>query len=86
MENKCVVCEEMVPEGGQVCPICNREYGGRSALSRKDNHTSICPECGAREAIRAAGKYNGMSDEEIKKAEEQVIAEIRKVTEKKYRR
>lgn len=80
MENKCVVCEGMVPEGRQVCPICNREYGGRPALSREDNRTSICPECGAREAIQAAGKYNGMSEEEIRKAEEQVIAEIRKVT------
>ncbi len=83
MEDRCVVCGGVVPEGRHVCPICNREYDDWPALSREDNLTLICPECGAREAVRAAGKYNGMSDEEIKRTEEQVIAEIRKVTGRK---
>ena len=25
MENKCIMCGEIIPEGRQVCPICERE-------------------------------------------------------------
>lgn len=81
MDDKCVICGEEVPEGRHVCPICNREYEKRAAMSRADNQMSICPECGVREAIRAAGRYNGLSREEIVKAEEQVIAMIREIQE-----
>lgn len=79
MEDRCVVCGETVPEGRHVCPICNRKYE-RPALPRGDNDTLICPECGIREAIRAAGKYTGMSAGQIKIAEEQVISMIRKTS------
>lgn len=37
------------------CPVCGREYSEPSALSRTDNKTEICPECGIREALQAAG-------------------------------
>lgn len=36
-----------------VCPTCHRRYVGAPALSRKDNRTAICPDCGTREAIEA---------------------------------
>lgn len=26
MEDRCVMCGEIVPEGRQVCPICERKY------------------------------------------------------------
>ena len=33
MEDHCVACGEVIPEGRQVCPICNREYeGGAGAV------------------------------------------------------
>ena len=35
----------------KVCPICNREYSERPALSRRDNKTEICPNCGMLEAL-----------------------------------
>lgn len=35
----------------QRCPKCKKEYTEHSALSREDNETEICPECGVREAI-----------------------------------
>lgn len=38
----------------RVCPLCRKEYDGVPALSRTDNETLICPECGTREAIDAA--------------------------------
>lgn len=34
-----------------VCPICKHEYDGYLALSRKENKTPICSECGMKEAI-----------------------------------
>lgn len=36
------------------CPICNKEFTERPALSRKDNKTEICPYCGIREALEEA--------------------------------
>ena len=33
------------------CPSCGRMYSGYPALSRKDNKTEICPDCGTAEAF-----------------------------------
>ena len=38
-----------------VCPRCGKSYAGRPALSRKDNETLICPDCGTREALESIG-------------------------------
>lgn len=38
-----------------TCPVCGRSYVGYPALSRKDNETLICPECGQREALESIG-------------------------------
>lgn len=38
---------------GNICPKCGCEYTGRPALSREDNETEICPDCGMREALNA---------------------------------
>ena len=38
-----------------ICPSCGKPYVGYPALSRKDNQTSICPDCGIREALVVAG-------------------------------
>ena len=35
----------------RVCPHCGRFFTERPAISRKDNTTEICPECGIREAL-----------------------------------
>lgn len=29
-----------------ICLICGKSYTGEPALSRKDNATLICPDCG----------------------------------------
>ena len=39
----------------RVCPKCGRQYSGHPALSRKDNETLICPDCGTREALESIG-------------------------------
>lgn len=33
------------------CPKCGNTYNERPALSRRDNKTEICPDCGMQEAI-----------------------------------
>ena len=39
--------------GGRVCPLCGKQYTAPPALSRRDNATDICPECGTMEALAA---------------------------------
>lgn len=38
-----------------VCPRCGKTYTERPALSRVDNETLICPDCGTREALETLG-------------------------------
>lgn len=37
------------------CPKCSNLLGDRPALSRRDNKTKICSECGQREAMKESG-------------------------------
>lgn len=37
------------------CPKCGRSYKEHSAISREDDRTEICPDCGIHEALAAAG-------------------------------
>lgn len=39
----------------RICPRCGRCYHGVPALSRADGITSICPDCGTREALESIG-------------------------------
>lgn len=35
----------------KICPKCGKEYSGYPAISRVDNKTEICPDCGVAEAF-----------------------------------
>ncbi len=39
----------------RICPRCGKPYCERPALSRTDNKTLICPDCGTREALESIG-------------------------------
>lgn len=39
----------------RTCPICGKEYTGVPALSRLDNETPICPDCGIRQSLESIG-------------------------------
>ena len=39
----------------RVCPLCGQTYGEAPALSRTDNQTLICPDCGTRQALESIG-------------------------------
>ena len=45
-----------------ICPSCGREYTDHPAVSRKDNITEICPDCGVIEALDAAGASQEVID------------------------
>ena len=47
-----------------VCPKCGNAYSGHPALSRLDNETLICPDCGTREALESID-VNKEEQEEI---------------------
>lgn len=50
----------------RMCPLCGKTYEDYPAISRTDNKTEICPECGIREALEAwfneRSKSNGSSE------------------------
>lgn len=39
----------------KICPYCGNEYQGKPALSRLDNKTLICTDCGIKEALTSIG-------------------------------
>ena len=39
----------------RICPKCGQTYHSAPALSRTDNQTLICPDCGTREALESLG-------------------------------
>lgn len=39
----------------KICPKCGQAYREPPALSREDNETLICPDCGTREALQSLG-------------------------------
>lgn len=43
------------------CPKCERRYIETPVISRKDKETEICPVCGMKEALDAAGIIEGSS-------------------------
>ena len=47
----------------RICQKCGKEYKGRPAISRKDNKTPICPDCGTLEALDDAGASDEMKQE-----------------------
>lgn len=41
----------------RICPTCNGILEGHPALSRRDNETEICNDCGVREALEDFVNY-----------------------------
>ena len=50
----------------RTCPKCGKEYQEHPAISRADNVTEICPDCGTLEALEAAGISKEAQDEILK--------------------
>lgn len=50
----------------RTCPKCGRTYKEPPAISREDNKTEICPDCGTLEALEAAGISKEAQEEILK--------------------
>ena len=59
----------------KICPLCGGPLTRHPALSRKDNKTLICPDCGTREALATLG----MDIED----QEGIIAAMHELSDKK---
>lgn len=44
------------------CPLCGKTYTDIPALSRADNVTLICPDCGTRQALQDFGVWGEDAD------------------------
>lgn len=53
-------------EKTRICPICGRKYTDYPALSRRDNTTEICPDCGVDEALDDFFNNSNINKEEEK--------------------
>jgi RNA polymerase subunit RPABC4/transcription elongation factor Spt4 len=49
----------------RICPICGKTYTEWPALSRVDNLTLICPDCGTRQALENMGVSSDETEEII---------------------
>lgn len=41
----------------KTCKSCGKTYTGYGAISRKDNKTEICSDCGTKEALEVFSKH-----------------------------
>ena len=57
---------------GRTCPLCGKAYTERPALSRKDDKTLICPDCGTREALESIGMDREEQDKVLKAIHEKI--------------
>ena len=65
MEDHCVMCGEIIPEGRQVCPLCEKKYGetdgtkGKAVFFHKNRKPKENPPRSIRrEAVDAGGGTN----------------------------
>ena len=49
-----------------VCPRCGKVYTDRPAISRVDDKTPICLDCGTREALESIGVDTAEQDKILK--------------------
>lgn len=59
----------------RTCPICGKTYHEYPSLSRTDDKTEICPDCGTRQALEAVG-ISAEKQEEILENIHQKTGEI----------
>lgn len=60
----------------KACALCGKPYTAPPAITRIDNRTEICHECGQRQALDAAG----IPPEE----QEKIIQKIREIESRYY--
>ena len=59
----------------RICPVCGKTYTDQPAISRIDNETPICPDCGTREALKNLDVPEDEIDEIIEKIHNATVNE-----------
>ena len=49
----------------KICPVCGGPLTAHPALSRRDNKTEVCPDCGIRQALSDFGMDEAKQEEII---------------------
>lgn len=57
MEQKATESNVKKEQELKTCPKCKKTFTGAGALSRRDNKTEICSECGTAEALEDFSNY-----------------------------
>ena len=47
----------------KICPVCGGPLTEHPALSRRDNRTEVCPDCGIRQALSDFGMHEAGQEE-----------------------
>ena len=47
----------------KICPLCGKAYTGYPAISRIDNSTPICGDCGIRQSLTSIGVDKAEAEE-----------------------
>ena len=53
----------------RICPVCHRSHTEPPAISRVDNKTDICPDCGMMEALAAIPRRPGPAERTMRGVE-----------------
>ena len=65
----------------RICPKCGKNYSEHPAISREDNETEICPNCGLHEAIIARFKSDKVLQRQLFDAIEMELEKRRNKSE-----
>ena len=58
-----------------ICPLCGKSYHGHPAVSREDNLTPICGDCGTRQALASIGVEPPEQEEILKTIHQYIVSE-----------
>lgn len=68
MEETCILCGDIIPEGRQVCPICEQKYGGkldeRKAMDFLLRQSVLKADQSWSKDRRGAADHGGQADEQ----------------------
>ena len=68
MNEKEKITELKKEEESKTCPKCKKTFTGIGAISRSDNKTEVCSECGTKEALEDFSNYVKGQEKDKKEA------------------
>jgi len=75
IDTPCILFKLGKDEDTKTCPLCGSYYMGMGALSRRDNKTDICPQCGMNEAIEDMRKHKEVNKKSVDAIKNEICKE-----------